>query len=154
MYIVDTMQSQFSLLAICLYEQFDASHINFAGCSGLGKSTLVNTLFKTRAARTSCSSESVSIPKTVEIKTVTHGKFTWLMLTSCCRVRPIYIFLILNKFQDILTVSQLFVVIRFFSYLVVMQLGQVKLCLCWLYIKINRGFILANIKHVEVIFKK
>jgi len=44
------------------------------GCSGLGKSTLINTLFKTRAARTSCTPENAVIPKTVEIKSVTHGK--------------------------------------------------------------------------------
>lgn len=42
------------------------------GSSGLGKSTLINTLFKTRAARTSCSAETPSIPKTVQIKSVTH----------------------------------------------------------------------------------
>ena len=39
---------------------------------GLGKSTLINTLFKTRASRTSCSAETPTIPKTVQIKSVTH----------------------------------------------------------------------------------
>lgn len=48
-------------------------NILFLGASGLGKSTLINTLFKTRAARTSCTTENSVIPKTVEIKSVTHG---------------------------------------------------------------------------------
>jgi len=43
------------------------------GESGLGKSTLVNTLFKSKVSRTSCTNEPPQkIPKTVEINTVTH----------------------------------------------------------------------------------
>jgi GTPase Era involved in 16S rRNA processing len=44
------------------------------GASGLGKSTLVNTLFKAKLSRTSCIAQPFTIPKTVEIKTVSHGK--------------------------------------------------------------------------------
>eukprot|EP00116_Pleurobrachia_bachei_P011483 sb/3471745/ len=41
--------------------------------SGLGKSTLVNTLFKSKVSRTSCTNEAPQkIPKTVEINTLTH----------------------------------------------------------------------------------
>jgi len=42
------------------------------GESGLGKSTLVNTLFKSKVSRASCTSVPPKIPKTVEINTVTH----------------------------------------------------------------------------------
>ena len=45
------------------------------GASGLGKSTLVNTLFKAKLSRASCISQPFVIPKTVEIKTVSHGKY-------------------------------------------------------------------------------
>jgi len=47
-------------------------NVMVVGSSGLGKSTLINTLFKTRASRTSCSAETTTIPKTVQIKSVTH----------------------------------------------------------------------------------
>ena len=46
----------------------------FIGASGLGKSTLVNTLFKAKLSRSSCIAQPFVIPKTVEIKTVSHGK--------------------------------------------------------------------------------
>lgn len=43
------------------------------GESGLGKSTLVNTLFKSKVSRTSCTDDlPQKIPQTVEINTVTH----------------------------------------------------------------------------------
>lgn len=45
------------------------------GHSGLGKSTLVNTLFKSQVSRKSAGwARDEKIPKTVEIKSVSHGK--------------------------------------------------------------------------------
>ncbi|XP_065066092.1 neuronal-specific septin-3-like [Rhopilema esculentum] len=46
--------------------------IFLTGSSGLGKSTLINTLFKTKASRSTCTENFNGIPKTVQIKTVTH----------------------------------------------------------------------------------
>ena len=65
----DSIQEQLRLSSIKKGFEFN---IMVVGSSGLGKSTMVNTLFKTRAARTSCTPESATIPKTVEIKTVSH----------------------------------------------------------------------------------
>ncbi|XP_051899334.1 neuronal-specific septin-3-like isoform X2 [Pristis pectinata] len=48
-------------------------NIMVVGQSGLGKSTLVNTLFKSQVSRKSCSrNRDEKVPKTVEIKTVGH----------------------------------------------------------------------------------
>lgn len=45
------------------------------GHSGLGKSTLVNTLFKSQVSRRSTGwSRDEKIPKTVDIKSVSHGE--------------------------------------------------------------------------------
>lgn len=50
------------------------------GQSGLGKSTLVNTLFKSQVSRRSTGwSRDEKIPKTVEIKSVSHGKSILIM---------------------------------------------------------------------------
>jgi septin family protein len=44
------------------------------GQSGLGKSTLMNTLFKSKVSRKSAlEKEKEKIPKTVEIKSISHG---------------------------------------------------------------------------------
>ena len=53
---------------------------SLTGASGLGKSTLVNTLFKAKISRRSCSEETSEecpppIPKTVEVKSISHGKY-------------------------------------------------------------------------------
>lgn len=46
------------------------------GQSGLGKSTLINTLFKSKISRKSVQPTSEErIPKTIEIKSITHGQF-------------------------------------------------------------------------------
>ena len=46
-----------------------------AGQSGLGKSTLVNTLFKSKVSRKSCTpNNEEKISKTVKLQTVSHGK--------------------------------------------------------------------------------
>lgn len=48
-----------------------------AGQSGLGKSTMVNTLFKSKVSRkASQPSQEERIPKTVQLQSVTHGKVT------------------------------------------------------------------------------
>lgn len=53
----------------------DASFFPLPGQSGLGKSTLVNTLFKSQVSRKSSGwSREEKIPKTVEIKAIGHGK--------------------------------------------------------------------------------
>lgn len=45
------------------------------GQSGLGKSTLINTLFKSKISRKSVQPISEErIPKTIEIKSITHGQ--------------------------------------------------------------------------------
>lgn len=45
------------------------------GQSGLGKSTLMNTLFKSKVSRKSVlATAQEKIPKTIEIKSVSHGK--------------------------------------------------------------------------------
>jgi len=45
------------------------------GQSGLGKSTLMNTLFKSKVSRRSVmTTEEERIPKTIEIKSISHGK--------------------------------------------------------------------------------
>lgn len=43
------------------------------GATGLGKSTMVNTLFKGRLSRISSTGTAAAIPKTVEVKSVSHG---------------------------------------------------------------------------------
>lgn len=46
-----------------------------SGQSGLGKSTLINTLFKSKISRKSVQPTSEErIPKTIEIKSITHGQ--------------------------------------------------------------------------------
>ncbi|XP_020615965.1 neuronal-specific septin-3-like, partial [Orbicella faveolata] len=44
----------------------------FSGATGLGKSTMVNTLFKGRLSRMSSTGAAAAIPKTVEVKSVSH----------------------------------------------------------------------------------
>lgn len=45
------------------------------GQSGLGKSTMVNTLFKSKVSRKSaCPAYEERIPKTVQLLSVAHGK--------------------------------------------------------------------------------
>lgn len=47
-----------------------------SGNSGLGKSTLVNTLFKSQVSRRSAGwARDEKIPKTIEVKAVSHGKY-------------------------------------------------------------------------------
>lgn len=49
--------------------------LSYSGQSGLGKSTLVNTLFKSQVSRKASSwNREEKIPKTVEIKAIGHGE--------------------------------------------------------------------------------
>lgn len=47
--------------------------LSLTGATGLGKSTMVNTLFKGRLSRISSTGTAAAIPKTVEVKSVSHG---------------------------------------------------------------------------------
>ena len=58
------------------------------GESGLGKSTLVNTLFKSKISRTSCTPGPHIIPRTTEVNSVSHGeigswRLAWNLLVVC-----------------------------------------------------------------------
>lgn len=57
-----------------------------SGATGLGKSTMVNTLFKGRLSRMSSTGAAAAIPKTVEVKSVSHG-----MMMSPCSLKGIII---------------------------------------------------------------
>ena len=49
--------------------------VSCAGQSGLGKSTLVDTLFKSKVSRKSCSPDyEEKISKTVQLQSVSHGE--------------------------------------------------------------------------------
>jgi len=52
------------------------------GECGLGKSTLINTLFKSKISRTSCTPPPHTIPQTVEVSSVSHGELGsgWLVM--------------------------------------------------------------------------
>lgn len=55
--------------------QCSFAFLHLSGHSGLGKSTLVNTLFKSQVSRKSAGwARDEKIPKTVEIKAVSHGE--------------------------------------------------------------------------------
>lgn len=57
-----------------------------AGQSGLGKSTMVNTLFKSKVSRkASQPGQEERIPKTVQLQSVTHGKVTTM---TWCPTNP------------------------------------------------------------------
>lgn len=71
------------------------SHSNFdafllTGQSGLGKSTLMNTLFKSKVSRKSVlATAQEKIPKTIEIKSISHG-MELFNLSVCSLVPPLY----------------------------------------------------------------
>ena len=50
------------------------SYTLHTGESGLGKSTLVNTLFKSKISRTACTPGPHPIPSTTEVNSVSHGE--------------------------------------------------------------------------------
>lgn len=57
-----------------------------SGQSGLGKSTMVNTLFKSKVSRKSSQpGQEERIPKTVQLQSITHGKVT---TTGSCPTSP------------------------------------------------------------------
>ncbi|XP_070580873.1 septin-9-like isoform X2 [Ptychodera flava] len=69
---IDTIQEQIRRKALKKGFEFN---IMVVGASGLGKSTMVNTLFKAKISRRSCAGEGDKtpvIPKTVQIKSINH----------------------------------------------------------------------------------
>lgn len=55
------------------------------GQSGLGKSTLMNTLFKSKVSRKSVlATAQEKIPKTIEIKSISHGMASFNALSFLC----------------------------------------------------------------------
>lgn len=64
------------------------------GQSGLGKSTLMNTLFKSKVSRKSfLGTAEEKIPKTIEIKSISHGKaaqlyFQFPTIVHLCVIYP------------------------------------------------------------------
>ncbi|XP_062508289.1 neuronal-specific septin-3-like [Corticium candelabrum] len=65
----DTIQDQ--LKKKCLKRGFEVN-LMVVGESGLGKSTLVNTLFKSKVSRNSCAPDENPMPKTVDVRSVSH----------------------------------------------------------------------------------
>ena len=48
----------------------------YTGETGLGKSTLINTLFRAKISRTAATPGPHSIPPTTEVMSVSHGMWT------------------------------------------------------------------------------
>ncbi|XP_038064127.1 neuronal-specific septin-3-like isoform X1 [Patiria miniata] len=70
---IDTIQEQIRKKALKRGFEFN---VMVVGSSGLGKSTLVNTLFKAKVSRRSCMQSekdpALIIPKTVEVQSISH----------------------------------------------------------------------------------
>lgn len=70
-------QRGLTLVCVCVsyYLALTDSVFTPTGQSGLGKSTLMNTLFKSKVSRRSVlPGPQEKIPKTVEIKSISHGE--------------------------------------------------------------------------------
>ncbi|XP_029203014.1 neuronal-specific septin-3-like isoform X1 [Acropora muricata] len=65
----DTVQEQIRKKSLKRGFEFN---LMVVGATGLGKSTMVNTLFKGRLSRISSTGTAAAIPKTVEVKSVSH----------------------------------------------------------------------------------
>lgn len=66
---IDTLTEQIRKKALRQGFEFN---VMVVGGSGLGKSTLINTLFKSKVSRRSFNKEEYVCPKTVEIKSISH----------------------------------------------------------------------------------
>jgi len=66
---IDTLTEQIRMKN--LHRGFEFN-LMVVGGSGLGKSTLVNTIFKSKVSRKSCVEEDHGIPKTVSIQSISH----------------------------------------------------------------------------------
>ena len=73
----DTIQDQIRKKFIKRGFEFN---VMVVGESGLGKSTMINTLFRARLSRPSCTPGQHVMPPTTEVNCVSHGKI--LILTS------------------------------------------------------------------------
>lgn len=63
-----------SLILILFSFSYSLTGFLLTGQSGLGKSTLMNTLFKSKVSRKSVlATAQEKIPKTIEIKSISHG---------------------------------------------------------------------------------
>lgn len=75
----------FACVCVCLLLSHSLTVVfTLTGQSGLGKSTLMNTLFKSKVSRRSVlPAAQEKIPKTVEIKSISHGEEALLCLLPC-----------------------------------------------------------------------
>lgn len=72
-----------SNLEVCV--SFSLAVFLLTGQSGLGKSTLMNTLFKSKVSRKSVlATAQEKIPKTIEIKSISHGMGLLNLSTLLC----------------------------------------------------------------------
>ena len=67
----DTIQDQIRKKFIKRGFEFN---VMVVGESGLGKSTMINTLFRSKLSRPSCTPGQHLIPPTTEVNSVSHGK--------------------------------------------------------------------------------
>ncbi|KAK2572024.1 Neuronal-specific septin-3 [Acropora cervicornis] len=79
---------------LCHYNNIIIILKTHLGATGLGKSTMVNTLFKGRLSRISSTGTAAAIPKTVEVKSVSHGPVLLFLPVTCAemqehKLRPI-----------------------------------------------------------------
>ena len=67
----------------CVHYTHTHTHTHTLGETGLGKSTLINTLFKSKISRSTCTPPPHPVPRTTEVNSVSHGKLTIACWTLC-----------------------------------------------------------------------
>lgn len=80
----DTIQDQIRKKFIKRGFEFN---VMVVGESGLGKSTMINTLFRSKLSRPSCTPGAHQIPATTEVNSVSHGK---LSIVGLCTYKLVY----------------------------------------------------------------